>query len=101
MGAEDWWVSRCRRLEALTQVLVQANGTPEPAAAPSTSIVASAGAPAGGPATAPAAAPAGADSSAAVAYGASTFHVDLAASPGISTNSSGLVMFFLSPMESR
>lgn len=77
-----------------------ANGTPEPAAAPSTSIVASAGAPAGGPATAPAAAPAGADSSAAVAYGASTFHVDLAASPGISTNSSGLVMFFLSPMES-
>ena len=89
-----WWL--------LTQVLMQANGTPEPAAAPSTSIVASAGAPAGGPAVAPAAAPAGGDgSSAAVAYGASTFHVDLTASPGVSTNSSGLVMFFLSPMESR
>ena len=75
---------------------MQANGTAMPAAAPDTSIIASSGAI--GPV---ALAPAGGDSSAAVAYGASSFHVDLSASPGVDTNATGLVMFFLSPMESR
>ena len=74
---------------------MQSNGTPMPAAAPGTAIVASSGS-LGLAAAAPAA-----DSSAAVAYGASSFHVDMAASPGIATNASGLVTFFLNPMESR
>ena len=74
---------------------MQSNGTPMPAAAPGTAIVASSGT------LGPAAAAPAADSSAAVAYGASSFHVDMAASPGVATNASGLVMFFLNPMESR
>ena len=63
-----------------------------------TSIVASAGGPAMAPA---AAAPMSPDAASAVAYGASTFHADLTASPGVDTNATGLVLFFLSPMESR
>ncbi len=74
---------------------MQSNGTPMPAAAPGTAIVASSGS------LGPAAAAPAVDSTAAVAYGASSFHVDMAASPGVNTNASGLVMFFLNPMESR
>ncbi len=66
-----------------------------PAAAPGTAIVASSGS------LGPAAAAPAVDSTAAVAYGASSFHVDMTASPGVYTNASGLVMFFLNPMESR
>ena len=74
---------------------MQTNGTPMPAAAPGTAIVASSGS------LGPAAAAPAVDSTAAVAYGASSFHVDMTASPGVNTNASGLVMFFLNPMESR
>ncbi len=53
-----------------------------------------------GPASAAAAGPAGA-ASAVVGYGTSTFHVDLTASPGVSTNATGLVYINVNPQENR
>lgn len=66
---------------------------------PADTVSTAAPAAAPGAAAGPAGAAAGPASAVVVGYGTSTFHVDLAASPGVATNATGVVYVNINPQE--